>query len=212
MESLKKMKECLIGVAEGQVYGNLEKVNAQELGEVMDMIKDLSEAVYYCTITESMEKQSHEEKSQSMYYDPRYEERYYPTMYATNGNGGGGRSSMTSTSRNYNDGMIRRYDDGQTSYSMYTDGRSHYPMYPEMTRDVYREGMMRDPREGRSGERRKMYMEGKKMHHDKAKQMQELESYMQELASDMSEMIQDASPEEKQLLQQKIAVLASKVK
>jgi hypothetical protein len=56
MENLKKMKECLIGVAENQVYGNIDKVNAEELGEVMDMIKDLSEAVYYCTITESMEK------------------------------------------------------------------------------------------------------------------------------------------------------------
>jgi hypothetical protein len=42
--------------------------------------------------------------------------------------------------------------------------------------------------------------------------MQELEAYMQELAQDMSEMIQEASPEEKQLLQQKIATLASKVK
>jgi hypothetical protein len=52
----------------------------------------------------------------------------------------------------------------------------------------YREAMMRDPREGKSGERRKMYMEGK-AYKDKIKQMQDLESYMQELASDMTEMI-----------------------
>jgi hypothetical protein len=55
---------------------------------------------------------------------------------------------------------------------------------------------MRDPKEGKSGERRRMYMDGKG-HYDKTKQMQELESYMQELANDMTEMIQDASPEEK---------------
>ena len=245
MENLKKMKECLIGVAEGQVYGNLEKVNAEELGEVMDMIKDLSEAVYYCTITESMEKQANEEKgSMPMYYspypaemyDPRYDERYYPgTMYAQGGNSGGrgsssnggngGRSSGGNNARGggtrgYMDGMIRRYDDGQTSYSMYNDGgASSYSMYHEPMPYIYRDGMMqdprhammRDPKEGRSGERRKMYMEGKG-HHDKSKQMQELESYMQELANDMTEMIQDASPEEKQLLQQKISMLASKVK
>lgn len=222
MENLKKMKECLIGVAEGQVYGNLEKVNAEELGEVMDMIKDLSEAVYYCTITESMEKQAKEE-SMPMYYNPYPVD--YNTMYAQGGNNGGGRSSGGNNARGggtrgYSDGMIRRYDDGQTSYSMYNDGgASSYAMYHDPVPYIYRDGMMqdhrnammRDPREGRSGERRKMYMEGKG-HKDKAKQMQELEQYMQELASDMSEMIQDASPEEKQLLQSRIATLAAKVK
>ena len=241
MENLKKMKECLIGVAEGQVYGNLDKVNAEELGEVMDMIKDLSEAVYYCTITESMEKQAKEEEkygSHPMYYNPyqtemypRYGERYYPgTMYAQNystngsssdgGSGNTGRSSGGNNARGggtrgYRDGMIRRYDDGQTSYTMYNDGT----MYHEPMGYVYRDGMMqephypmmRDPKEGRSGERRKMYMEGKG-YKDKTSQMKELESYMQELSQDMTEMIQDASPEEKQMLQQKIQVLATKIK
>ena len=230
MENLKKMKECLIGVAESQVYGNIDKVNAEELGEVMDMIKDLSEAVYYCTITESMEQQAKEEQmGQSMYYTPYpmdpYAPRYYDgsspmSMYAqggssSNGGGRGGRSSGGNNargggSRGYMDGMIRRYDDGQTSYSVYNDG-SYYPTYHEPMNPVYRDGMMRDPKEGRSGERRKMYMEGKG-HKDKTKQMQELDSYMQELANDMSEMIQDASPEEKTLLQQKIATLAAKIK
>lgn len=70
---------------------------------------------------------------------------------------------------------------------------------------------MRDPKEGRSGERRKMYMEGKGMK-DKTHQMKELETYMQELSQDVTEMIQDASPEEKQLLQQKISMLATKIK
>lgn len=35
---------------------------------------------------------------------------------------------------------------------------------------------------------------------------------MHELTSDITEMIQDASPEEKQMLQQKIAALATKIK
>lgn len=200
MENLKKMKECLIGVAENQVYGNIEKVNAQELGEVMDMIKDLSEAVYYCTITESMEKQAKAEQyPDTMYmYDPRYGEPRYPeTMYANKTSNMNMRNNMM----NYGNGMIRRYDDGQTSYSMYYDPMSH----------GYKDMGMRDPREGKSGERRKMYMEGKG-YKDKIKQMQELESYMQELASDMTELIQDASPEEKTLIQQKLNTLAAKVK
>lgn len=71
---------------------------------------------------------------------------------------------------------------------------------------------MRNPREGRSYNSRRMYMESKEMHQGKEKQMQELEKYMQELSQDITEMIQDASPEEKSMLQQKIATLAQKMK
>ena len=56
------------------------------------------------------------------------------------------------------------------------------------------------------------YMEAKEMHHDKEVQMKELEKYMQELGSDITEMIQDASPEEKQMLQQKLSLLITKIK
>jgi len=54
--------------------GSLEKVNAKELGEAVDMIKDLSEAIYYCTITEAMEK-SAEDKTNNTYY---YTTNTYP--------------------------------------------------------------------------------------------------------------------------------------
>lgn len=211
MENLKKMKECLVGIAENQVYGNIEKVNAQELGEVMDMIKDLSEAVYYCTITESMEKQAKEEYD-TMYYTPYPDEMYEyrfggrqnpHMMYAQNRGGNYGGSSSNGGNgghKSYSGDMMRRYDDGQPSYMMRHDPMSgHY------------DPMMRDPKEGRSGERRRMYMEGKG-YKDKIKQMQDLENYMQELASDMTEMIQDATPEEKTLIQQKLNTLAAKVK
>ena len=42
--------------------------------------------------------------------------------------------------------------------------------------------------------------------------MHELDKYMQELSQDVVEMIEKATPEEKQLLQQKLTMLASKVK
>lgn len=216
MEKLKQMKEALMGCVQSQIYGNLESVDAKELGEAVDMIKDLSEAIYYCTITEAMEKEEKEEKysRRSMpmyhmpypveYYDPRYRERY-SSMYASGsmgsssngGNSSGGTSSGSGNRNATGDGgyamSMRNYHDGMMTHS-----------YPEE--------MMRDPKEGRSGQRRKMYMEGKTTHKDKVKQMQELEGYMQELATDMTEMISDASPEEKQLLQQKITALAAKIK
>ena len=54
-EVLKTMKEQLVSCVQGQL-GDISKVDTHELGEAIDMIKDLSEAIYYCTITDSMEK------------------------------------------------------------------------------------------------------------------------------------------------------------
>lgn len=71
---------------------------------------------------------------------------------------------------------------------------------------------LRDRREGRSPMSRKMYMESKELHKDKTTQLKDLENYMQELSMDIAEMIDDASPEEKQMLQSKIAALANKIK
>ena len=213
MENLKKMKECLVGMVESQVYGNIDKVDAQELGAAVDMIKDLAEAIYYCTITEAMEegeeegREGEKGKHGMMYYsrttppphqypiemyDPRLREKHMP-MYAQ-GNGGG--------SRYYQEGRMPMEEPW---YPMYNDG-----MNGGHGGNRYQE-KMRDPREGRSGERRKMYMEGQGSK-DKTHQMKELENYMQELSQDLTEMIQDASPEEKSMLQQKITLLATKIK
>ena len=47
------MKNCLITQAQSQM-NNLSMVNTREMGEVIDMIKDLEESIYYCTIVEAM--------------------------------------------------------------------------------------------------------------------------------------------------------------
>ena len=47
---MKYMKETLMNCVQGQL-GDLSSTDAKELGEAIDMIKDLSEAIYYCTIT-----------------------------------------------------------------------------------------------------------------------------------------------------------------
>ena len=230
MERLKSMKEALMSCVESEIHGNLKEVDAKELGEAVDMIKDLAEAIYYCTITEAMEgdktetgkgeyhgKMYYNQRIAPMYhypmeyYDPRTKEHYpdYP-MYAQSS---GGNDSRGGGTRGYREGMI------PMDYTMYNDGNGM--MYASgsgsngsgnggMTRN-YRSMDMRDPKEGRSGIRRKMYMENKDSK-DKTKAMQELENYMQELSTDLTEMIQDASPEEKQMLQQKISVLATKIK
>jgi hypothetical protein len=63
MDRLKHMKHKLIEIAEKEIDENLENVDAKELGEVIDMIKDLAEAIYYCTVTEAMESKEYGEHS-----------------------------------------------------------------------------------------------------------------------------------------------------
>lgn len=204
MEKLKYMKSKLLDAIEKEISGNLEYTNAEELGEAVDMVKDLSEAIYYCTITEAMEDKSqyqngshypatHYYSEPTMtrgypdeYYSPMRHNDGYPMMYASSG---GGRSPSD------NGSSSRYYDDTSTRYLMYNHD---YPMLPSGSGD-------------RSSMTRRRYMDGK-THNDKQTQIKELEQYTQELATDLTDMIKDASPEEKQLLQQKISLLASKIK
>lgn len=74
-DMIKSMKHSLLCCAQGQM-SHLDKVDAKELGEVIDMIKDLEEAMYYCVITEAMLKQGHEEKQESIYYSDPYHVYY----------------------------------------------------------------------------------------------------------------------------------------
>lgn len=216
MKELKKMKETLVTAVQGQL-GNLAQANTHELGCAIDMIKDLSEAIYYCEIVDSM-KEAAEEKEEMMkmmkysgggqqqqqqqspqammYFHERVREPYYDPMrdmdwdrgrmYYNGGSGyQGGRSAGSKGSDN-NNGSARTYT--EPTYMHEQDGK-----------------------EGKSGQRRRMYMESKMMNSDKGTHVKELDAYAQELMNDVLEMIHEASPEEKQLLKKKIAELSQKI-
>lgn len=203
LKRLEHMKESLVACVESQISGGLKEVDAKELGEAIDMIKDLEEAIYYCTITKAMKENEEEEKysskQQSMYQQGGrnggsnyYTPMYYPPMY----NDG----AMYNIGSSYNDGaMYANNSNGGNSNGNNARG------YTDMQ-------MGRDKREGNSPMRRRMYMEGKEKKHDSTKQMKELEEYMHELSNDIMEMIEDSTPEEKQMLRQKITTLATKIK
>ena len=191
MERLKSIKDNLIAAVQCQ---DISSADAKEMGEVVDMIKDIEEAIYYCTITKAMEEKYPE---QSMYYGGRggrmrgyipymdyrpeiYRDMDYDRMYYTES------------------GMA------QTPSGRYSGGVSQRTKMEAPVR-IY------DSREGRSGMARRNYMEGKEMHHNQDAQMQELKKYMQELSEDITEMIQDASPDEKLLLKQKLTSLTQKL-
>lgn len=80
MKKMKKLKEVLICAAAKEVEKGLDCVDTKELGEVVDMVKDLSEAIYYCSVTEAMEerKVAYEDIEQDM------NKHYYNTEHLMN--------------------------------------------------------------------------------------------------------------------------------
>lgn len=222
MEELKAMKKQLMSAAQSQM-GNLERVNAKELGEVIDMIKDLEEAIYYCSIVKAMDESKEEKKDSEKYneiatsllartrenQEPRYyTQPYYPMWLDPQYKEG-----------RYNDSRIMYYSGGGNGGNS-SNGGANSNMSNSSggnnargggTRGFYGDPYMRDTREGRSGQTRRGYMEGKEQHQGKEKQIQELDKYMHELSDDITEMIEGASAEEKTLLQQKLSTLATKV-
>ena len=55
MSKLCDIKKCLIDMVVCQM-DNISQVDTKELGEVIDMIKDIEQTMYYHTIIEAMEK------------------------------------------------------------------------------------------------------------------------------------------------------------
>lgn len=62
------MRDAFIEQVQAQL-GHLECVDTKEMGEVIDIIKDLEETIYYCTITEAMQ----EKIGNEMYYYTEHE-------------------------------------------------------------------------------------------------------------------------------------------
>lgn len=203
-DALKTMKEQIMSCVQSQL-NDIKSVDTHELGEAIDMIKDLSEAIYYCTITDSMEKAEEKEKTpinnvtyytnpMPMYYNNTrmYTPDYYRDIERNNGYmyySGSGQGS-SGNSGGSNSGSSR----GSSSY------------YTEIPLEI------RSSKEGRSPLRRRMYMEGKEMQNDTNSQLHELQAYLQQLSRDITEMIKDSSTEEKTVLKQKMSTLIDKIK
>lgn len=188
MEQLKNMKHQLTSIVQGEL-GHIESVDAKELGEVVDMIKDLSEAIYYCTVVEAMEEGTKDKelmmKMMSSQHTEEPASKYYtrPRMYQED------------------------FDNGR----MYYGGNSGDSSYYTSNNVGMNRQTIQDPKMGMSPSSRRMYMESKEMNHDTSMRMKELEQYMQDLSKDITEMIGNATPEEKVLLQKKLATLSTKV-
>lgn len=107
--------------------------------------------------------------------------------------------------------------DGRTMVHDGTGGdvRGYSDGYADGMRDG-RNSQSRDRREGRSGQMRRGYMETKEAHkdntpQDKQEKMKSLEAYAKELTEDVIDMVADATPEERNLLRQKMQMMIQKI-
>lgn len=241
IERIHRMVECLTEKTLSELDKGIENVDTKEMGEVVDMIKDLNEAEYKAVIVKAMKEADEEEEEYNKellrelkaeygedvgrrFYD---EYRYKTTgRYAPKGRGTyvgrRGYEEPPYWHRYPGDMTDMDYDSVERMRDM--DRLSHGRMYytdmsgrMEMS-DQPRGGSSteRDMREGRSGISRKHYMEAKEQHkantqQDKDAKMQSLDEYMRELSTDMAELITDMTPEERTMLKSKMSVLMTKI-
>lgn len=188
------VKDKALSLVETQMNGNIQDVDAKELGEVADIAKDMaeimklcSEAEYYFKITEAMDKHSNDENMEYIEeYIPK-SKRYYSRPYV------------------YDDD---RYDETYRSRMYYTDPNARVTHNGKGMRINYGDHTTMD---GRAYVSRRGYMESKNNGADNATLISEIRKWASDTAEDVMEMIKDASPEEKAVLKQHFAQIASKI-
>lgn len=122
---LNQVKESLMAQIQAQM-AHLDMVDAKELGEAIDMVKDLEEAIYYCTITKAMNEKEHEKEK---------EVHYYPIMYNDSNS-----SENNNSSRMYYGGdMGRKRVFGMDNYEYPVELRDAREGRSPKTRKMYME-------------------------------------------------------------------------
>lgn len=205
---IEKLAEC----AEKQFDAGIENIDTSEMGQVVDMMKDLAEAMYYRELTKAMQEFDAEDVMEMLdrYGDGRkfYDHyRYADGRFAPKGRG-----------------TYRRGYEEPPYYHMTPEMYRNMEQYRDMDRSsgrmYYTEPSMSSGSgshmESRYDMAKRNYTESKELHRgntaeDKEHKMKELEKYMREIGSDIAEVISDASSEEKALLKQKLQVIMQKI-
>lgn len=216
IKRIHEMLECLTEVSKNQLDKGASSVNTDEMGKVVDMIKDLSEAEYYSRIAKSMEEYEEDEKEAEKFRLHLFEERfgedegrrfYDHYRYA---NGRFAPKGSGTYRRNYspylNSGYMPEWDDME---QMRDIDRHNGRMY-------YTDSFAHERNESRYDKARRMYTESKEVHKantqtDKEQKMKDLENYFKEISEDLTDVISDATAEEKAMLRTKLTGLAGRI-
>ena len=210
----------------------IEEIDTEEFGKVTDIIKDLSEAMYYRTLTEAMKESEYGEDYDYMGAYDEHERKGYRGQrrdsrgrYMSNRGRRGYEMPMMMYDEDWEEmERMRDYDRGAGKMYYSGSGSSGGSSYSGMNSGSndssggnrgYSDGG-RGNSESRYDRARRGYEESKAMHkgntaEDKQHKMKSLEDYTKEIASDITDMVQDMSAEEKNLLRTKLQTLAQKV-
>ena len=205
-EKVCTIKDKALCLVENQINGDITTVDAEELGEVADIAKDMAELMKYCAeaeyyhkVVESMEESSDEEKSYYLNkYIPEYEGKFY-TPVMNRARDSRGRYMYTEPYDYYDD----RYDKIHSDRMYYSSMNGNHGSANMTTMDG-------DPRSGRAYISRRGYMEANEQGNTDKKN-KELEHYIQDLSDDITDMIETMDNNSRALLKQKITQLASKM-
>ena len=175
------------------------------MGEVAEIIKELSEAEYYAKISKAMDESEYgEDYDYRGAYDEHERKGYRGRMRDSKGRYM--KRSYTPNTMMHDD----EWEDMQRNRDMDRNlGKMYYTEPMTMNND-------QSHSESRYDRAKRGYEESKAMHKDntpesKQHKMKELENYMKELSSDITDMITDMSQEEKTMLKNKMSVLMQKI-
>lgn len=209
IERMHKMIECLTEKALAELDKGIENVDTKEMGEVVDMIKDLNEAEYRAVIVKSMKEADEEQKE--------YDKELLRTLKDEYGEEGGRRYYD-----HYRYANGRFAPKGKGTYRRGYEEPPYYHMYPEAEhmRDMDRDyGKMyyTEPMNESSYDRAKRnYTETKEMHsgttpEDKEQRMKALDKYIKTVTNEIIKIVSDnATAEEKSLIKNNMNNLMSK--
>ena len=215
---LKKMCEKLMDTINHELDKGIENINTQELGEAIDMVKDLYEAkkemyeaCYYKQVMEAMEEHDFEDEEEIMDEGRRgYRGQPRDSMgrYTSRGRGRGGRRGyeeymppmyreepimMAQNERDMDMNMGRMY---------YAESGTHKMQSGENSRSSD------SNRTSRYGFAHDEYMEKREKHskpEDHAKRMELLNDYIGDLEQMAKDVVKGMSPEEKQTWRVKLS-------
>ena len=215
-EMIEKLTKC----AEMEFEKGVENINAEEMGEVTDMIKDLAEAEYYAKISKAMDESEYGEDYDYMGAYDEYSRKGYRGQPRVSKGRYMSRRRMGYTEMmmpemyDYSDMEHMRDMDRDYGKMYYTDGMNGNSRSGSSS--GMSNGSSRGYSESRYDRARRGYEEAKATHKDnspesKQQKMKELEEYMKSLAEDLTEAIQDATPEERTMAKQKLSSLIQKM-
>ena len=215
------MVEKLTKCAEMEFEKGIENVDTKEMGEVVDIIKDLCEAEYYAKISKAMDEAEYGEEYD---YKGAYDEH---SRKGYRGQPRDSRGRYMSRRRGYEEPM-GDYEMTPEMYKMHS---------PEYYRDIDKENLGRmfysggssgggsrgysqnesgNQQTSRSENARRGYVEAKEMHkgnsaEDKEVKKKELDKWMTEFSNDVKQMVSEMTPEEKTVLKAKLQNLHSSI-